>query len=122
MHHARRPSAGLHRNFTVPQTVTDPLTGQPIVINVPVSITNPLVLPGTQVDAQNGVFAYGWTLGLGVDFCLMQNLFLRAEWEWVQFAPIKDMQCPHQYGARGRRDEILQAPAFDARYPSGKRA
>ena len=21
----------------------------------------------------------------------MQNLFLRAEWEWVQFAPIKDM-------------------------------
>ena len=71
--------------------MTDPLAGQPTVINVPVSITNPLVLPGTQVDAQNGMFAYGWTLGLGVDFCLMQNLFLRAEWEWVQFAPIKDM-------------------------------
>ena len=84
-------SGTLTDNFTVPQTVTDPLTGQPTVINVPVSITNPLVLPGTQVDAQNGMFAYGWTLGLGVDICLTQNFFLRAEWEWVQFAPIKDM-------------------------------
>jgi opacity protein-like surface antigen len=67
------------------------VTGQPIVINVPQSVTTTLALPGTQIDAQNGVFAYGWTLGLGVDMALMQNLFVRAEWEWVQFAPIKDM-------------------------------
>jgi len=83
-------SGTLTDNFTIQQTVTD-AAGQTIVINIPQSITSTLVLPGTQVDGQNGVFAYGWTLGLGVDFCLMQNLFLRAEWEWVQFASIKDM-------------------------------
>ena len=83
-------SGTLTDNFTIQQTVTD-AAGQTIVINIPQSITSTLVLPGTQVDAQNGVFAYGWTLGLGVDFCLMQNLFLRAEWEWVQFAAIRDM-------------------------------
>ena len=30
-------------------------------------------------------FGYGWAAGLGVDFCLMANLFVRAEYEYVQF-------------------------------------
>ncbi len=27
--------------------------------------------------------------GLGVDVALLSNVFLRTEWEWVQFAPLK---------------------------------
>jgi outer membrane immunogenic protein len=78
-------------NFTVTNTITDPLTGQLITVVTPQSVTTTLALPGTQTETANGVFAYGWTLGLGVDFALMQNVFLRAEYEYVQFAPIKDM-------------------------------
>jgi outer membrane immunogenic protein len=78
-------------SFTTTSTVVDPLTGQTITITTPQSITSTLLLPGTMVDSQAGMLAYGWTLGLGVDVALMQNIFLRAEWEWVQFAPIKDM-------------------------------
>jgi outer membrane immunogenic protein len=78
-------------SFTTTSTVTDPLTGQVITITTPQQITTTLALPGTQTETSNGVFAYGWTMGLGLDFALMQNVFLRAEWEYVKFAPIKDM-------------------------------
>jgi outer membrane immunogenic protein len=39
--------------------------------------------------AQKGVFAYGAAAGLGVDIALLPNVFLRGEWEFVQFAPLK---------------------------------
>ena len=34
------------------------------------------------------MFAYGLAAGLGVDFALLQNVFVRAEWEYVGFSPI----------------------------------
>src|SRR5712691_2347857 len=45
--------------------------------------------PVTETDGRNGAFAYGGAAGLGIDTALMPNLFLRGEWEWVQFAPLK---------------------------------
>jgi opacity protein-like surface antigen len=56
------------------------------VLGVPQSITSQLILPGQQIEAKT-TYLYGWTAGLGLDMCVMANLFVRAEWEWVQFAP-----------------------------------
>jgi outer membrane immunogenic protein len=47
---------------------------------------------GSQTEAQSNAIAYGFTTGLGVDVALLPNMFLRAEWEYVQFAPIHDIQ------------------------------
>ena len=84
-------SGTLTDSFTTTQVFTDPVTGVVTLIPVQQSVTSTLVLPGAYNDSQTGMFAYGWTAGLGMDVSVTQNLFLRAEWEWVQFAPIKDM-------------------------------
>ncbi len=42
----------------------------------------------SRTDAKTGAIAYGWMGGLGVDMGLFDNLFLRGEWEFVQFAKI----------------------------------
>jgi outer membrane immunogenic protein len=44
-----------------------------------------------QSDSRSGVFAYGGAAGLGVDVALLPNLFWRAEWEYIQFAPVEHM-------------------------------
>jgi opacity protein-like surface antigen len=35
-------------------------------------------------NAVQGAFVYGYTAGLGLDYAVMQNLFVRAEYEYVQ--------------------------------------
>lgn len=47
----------------------------------------------------NGQFGYGWAAGLGVDFCLMANLFLRAEYEYVQFPDFQGLNA-HLHNVR----------------------
>jgi outer membrane immunogenic protein len=42
-------------------------------------------------DGRNSVLLYGWSLGGGLDVALTQNIFLRAEFEYVRFAPLADM-------------------------------
>lgn len=79
-------SGTLTDSFTVPQVVGFDTNGNPITIQVPRQVTSPLILPGQQLEAKN-TYLYGWTGGLGLDMCLMANLFVRTEWEWVQFAP-----------------------------------
>jgi outer membrane immunogenic protein len=55
--------------------------------------TLPLSLPrDPQSQSQDGLFVYGFTAGLGVDIALMQNLFVRAEWEFVEFPNVSDMR------------------------------
>src|SRR5262249_646543 len=50
---------------------------------------SPTFGPVTESDERKGAFAFGGAAGLGVDIALLPNLFWRAEWEWVQFAPLK---------------------------------
>ena len=38
------------------------------------------------------MFAYGYTAGLGLDVIVLPNVFLRAEWEYVQFFPVQDIK------------------------------
>ncbi len=38
------------------------------------------------------MFAYGSTAGLGFELLVLPNVFLRAEWEYVQFFPVQDFK------------------------------
>lgn len=40
---------------------------------------------------QNGVLLYGFSVGGGLDWAVTQNIFLRGEFEYVQFAPISSI-------------------------------
>ncbi len=42
-------------------------------------------------DAKNGVLLYGFSVGGGVDVALASNIFLRAEYEHIQFAPVANI-------------------------------
>jgi len=44
-------------------------------------------------------FGYGYAAGLGVDFCLMANLFMRAEYEYVQFPDFQGLNV-HMHNVR----------------------
>jgi outer membrane immunogenic protein len=77
-------------NFNDPTVVgVDPTTGAPIILLVPRSITTNVPLPGTQAQSQTGAYALGYTAGVGTDFLVTSNIFVRGEWEYVQFPNIK---------------------------------
>ena len=40
---------------------------------------------------QNGALLYGFSVGGGLDWAVTQNIFLRGEFEYVQFAPIANI-------------------------------
>jgi opacity protein-like surface antigen len=70
-------------------------TQAPADINgiLPPPVVGPLNLPrNPQSDSQNGIIAFGFTAGLGVEVGILPNLFLRAEWEVVEFPNIKDIR------------------------------
>jgi opacity protein-like surface antigen len=41
--------------------------------------------------ARNGVLLYGFSVGGGFDWALTSNIFVRAEYEYIQFAPIANI-------------------------------
>ena len=48
--------------------------------------------PQTRGMNRKGVFAYGYAGGLGLDVALLPNVFVRAEWEYVQLIPVEDFK------------------------------
>ena len=80
--------AGSTITVTPPPTV-DPLTG----ISTPgTPVTSTLALPRDPQSESRNVIAYGYTVGLGLDYEITRNLFLRGEWEFIQFVPINDVR------------------------------
>jgi len=59
----------------------------------------PYAFDQTTTAAKIGDFAYGYAVGLGVDMALMQYLFVRAEYEYVQFGAFNDLNT-HIHTAR----------------------
>ena len=56
-------------------------------------VVGPLNLPrNPQTLAESGLVTYGFTAGLGVEMALMQNLFVRAEWEFIEFPNVSDFR------------------------------
>ena len=49
--------------------------------------------PFTVSQSFTNQFGYGYAAGLGVDFCLMANLFARAEYEYVQFPDFQGLNA-----------------------------
>jgi len=45
----------------------------------------------TNTDAKTGAFAYGYTIGFGVDYAVFQSLFLRAEYEYIGFGEFNSL-------------------------------
>lgn len=66
------------------KTLTPPLPGTPV--------TGALILPRNPQSESKNVIAYGFTAGLGLDVSITSNLFLRGEWEYVQFPNINDIR------------------------------
>jgi outer membrane immunogenic protein len=44
----------------------------------------------TSTDGRSNNFLAGWTAGLGLEYMLWGNVFVRGEWEYVKFMSIKD--------------------------------
>lgn len=55
-------------------------------------VTGALYLPRSPQSESKSLLAYGFTAGLGVDVGVLPNMFLRAEWEFVQFPNISDFR------------------------------
>jgi len=51
-----------------------------------------LALDETRSDNRKGVYAYGFAAGGGIDYALLPNVFLRAEYEYLGFSDIADMK------------------------------
>ena len=45
----------------------------------------------SQSEARSNSFVAGWTAGLGTEYMLWGNVFMRAEWEYVKFVSVKDI-------------------------------
>lgn len=90
--------ADFSRSATVGYTVEDKPDTQvpPIPPNPP-----PNFGPLTNSESGSNTIAYGFAAGLGVDVSILPNVFLRAEWEYVQFAPIHDISVNINTGRVG---------------------
>jgi len=47
-----------------------------------------LAFSATQTNGQNNALLYGFAVGMGTDVALAQNIFVRGELEYIQFAPL----------------------------------
>ena len=81
--------ANFNRSATVSYTTAD----KPDVAIPPIPPDPPPPFSKvTNTESQSNAIAYGFAAGLGVEVSILPNMFLRAEWEYVQFAPIHDIQ------------------------------
>jgi len=59
----------------------------------------PYATDETNSETKTGAFAYGYTAGLGVDVAVLQNVFVRGEYEYVQFGEFNNLKT-HIHTAR----------------------
>jgi outer membrane immunogenic protein len=74
--------ANITNSATVTETETDISSG---------TLTGALA-PTTDANSQSAKFIYGYSAGLGLDVALSRNIFLRGEYEYVQFFGLGGMQ------------------------------
>jgi outer membrane immunogenic protein len=86
--YTRFASVDVTKSTTPPPTIVGG-----VVVPSPPGPFLPVALPrNPQSQSQGGVIAFGFTAGLGVEVALMQNLFVRAEWEFIEFPNIADFR------------------------------
>ncbi len=57
--------------------------------------------PSTMSDAKNGAFSAGFAAAGGIDVAVLPNMFLRAEWEYIAFAPLSGTRSQLNTGRVG---------------------
>lgn len=57
--------------------------------------------PVTQTDGRSGAFSAGAAVAAGIDVAVMPNMFLRAEWEYIAFAPVSGIRTQLNTGRVG---------------------
>jgi outer membrane immunogenic protein len=57
--------------------------------------------PATQTDGKNGAFSAGVAVAGGVDAAILPNMFVRAEWEYITFAPLNGVRSQLNTGRVG---------------------
>ena len=55
----------------------------------------------TESETKQGALIYGWSLSGGVDVMMMPNVFVRAEYEFVNFTPIWSIRASVNTGRLG---------------------
>jgi outer membrane immunogenic protein len=66
--------------------------GNPIIItNIVHHTDTSATVAASQQEARVNNFVVGWTAGLGFEYCLWGNMFVRGEWEYVRFTNTKDI-------------------------------
>jgi outer membrane immunogenic protein len=78
--------ANVFRTAAVSGTLTD--ISRDVVGNE-ISVTSALALPPPITDGQSNYIAFGYTLGVGVDYMIIPNVIARAEYEFVQLPNVK---------------------------------
>ena len=53
-------------------------------------MTPPICVPFTftKAEAKQNAWIFGWTVGVGLDYLVLPNVFLRGEYEYVSFAGV----------------------------------
>lgn len=80
-------------NYSVSATTVDNWT--------PSGSTTTTYTQDTGTDSKDGAFAAGFVTGLGLDVALLPNVFLRAEWEYIIFAPVGGIKSTLNTGRVG---------------------
>ena len=81
----------------------NPRTGNPdySCLNTGVSTPTCQFISFTNSAGQDNALLWGFSVGAGLDWALTQNFFLRGEFEFVQFAPISNINLPLVSGRVG---------------------
>jgi opacity protein-like surface antigen len=81
------------------RTVTVALTGTDVTNTPP----HPDVAlgPTTQTESKGNSFIYGFSVGAGLDVGITENIFLRGEYEYIQFYPYSGVQIGINTGRIG---------------------
>jgi outer membrane immunogenic protein len=77
----------VERSVSSTTTRTDVITG-----TTPQTV-GPVPVPSqsqTMSQERTNDFVVGWTAGLGLEYCLWNSVFVRAEWEYIKFVSVMD--------------------------------
>jgi outer membrane immunogenic protein len=83
-------SGNLQDDYDV--TVTQAFGNPPVSVSNVVHHTDITSLPtASQTEERVNNYTVGWTGGLGLEYMLWGNVFMRGEWEYIRFQTVKDM-------------------------------
>jgi outer membrane immunogenic protein len=69
-------------------TTTTDAFGNVTTVNVPPVFSNIPSLSQTQTQQRSNNFTAGWTGGLGAEYMVWGNVFVRGEWEYIKFLSV----------------------------------